>query len=82
MTSGVTLPLWLVVLGAAVTLWALLDRLLVPSVRWFLRSRANRVLDEVGQRLWRPQREVEIARLMRRVRRLIDAPADSSLSGF
>jgi glycerol-3-phosphate O-acyltransferase len=51
MTSGVTLPLWLVVLGAAVTLWALLDRLLVPSVRWFLRSRANRVLDEVGQRL-------------------------------
>ncbi len=40
------------------------------------------LLDEVGQRLWRPQREVEIARLMRRVRRLIDAPADSSLSGF
>lgn len=40
------------------------------------------LLDEVGQRLWRPQREVEIARLMRRVRRLIDAPADSSLSDF
>lgn len=32
-------------------LLALLDRLLVPSVRWVIRSRANKVLDEVGQRL-------------------------------
>ena len=32
-------------------LWALLDRLLVPSVRWVIRSRTNKVLDEVGQRL-------------------------------
>lgn len=40
------------------------------------------LLEEVEQRLTRPAREVEIARLIRRVRRLIDAPADSSLSGF
>lgn len=48
------------------------------------RSREDLIglLDEVGQRLARPAREVEIARLIRRVRRLIDAPADSSLSGF
>ncbi|MFT3664193.1 hypothetical protein [Piscinibacter sp.] len=39
------------------------------------------LLDEVGQRIARPQREVEVARLMLRVRRLIGAPADSSLSG-
>jgi len=51
MASTVTLPLWLVMLAGAVTAWAVLDRLLVPSVRWFLRTRANRVLDEVGQRL-------------------------------
>ena len=51
MASTVTLPLWLVILAALLAAWAVLDRLLVPSVRWFLRSRANRVLDEVGQRL-------------------------------
>ena len=51
MASTVTLPLWLVVLVGVIAAWAVLDRLLVPSVRWFLRSRANRVLDEVGQRL-------------------------------
>ncbi|HTT10027.1 MAG TPA: 1-acyl-sn-glycerol-3-phosphate acyltransferase [Burkholderiaceae bacterium] len=51
MASTVTLPLWLVVLAGLIAAWAVLDRLLVPSVRWFLRTRANRVLDEVGQRL-------------------------------
>lgn len=40
------------------------------------------LLDEVEQRLWRPQRELETARLMRRVRRLIGAAADSTLSDF
>jgi len=51
LASTVTLPLWLVLVAGALTVWAVLDRLLVPSVRWFLRARANRVLDEVGQRL-------------------------------
>ncbi|HUL64346.1 MAG TPA: 1-acyl-sn-glycerol-3-phosphate acyltransferase [Burkholderiaceae bacterium] len=51
MASTVTLPLWLVVLAGLLSAWAVLDRLLMPSVRWFLRTRANRVLDEVGQRL-------------------------------
>ena len=47
----VTLPLWLVVLAALLALIGLLDRLLVPSVRWFIRNRTNKVLDEVGSRL-------------------------------
>ena len=47
----VTLPLWLVVLVGALAVIGLADRLLVPSVRWFIRSRANKVLDEVGARL-------------------------------
>jgi len=49
--STVTLPLWLVILVGALALIGLLDRLLVPSVRWFIRSRASKVLDEVGSRL-------------------------------
>lgn len=51
MTTSVQIPLWLAVLGGALALWALLDRLLLPSVRWYLKSRAARVLDEVRQRL-------------------------------
>jgi|GEM_PF-3115728 len=51
MAVGVTLPLWLVILAGVLALIGLLDRLLVPSVRWFIRSRANKVLDEVGSRL-------------------------------
>jgi glycerol-3-phosphate O-acyltransferase len=49
--STVNLPLWLVILAGVLALIGLLDRLLVPSVRWFIRSRANKVLDEVGSRL-------------------------------
>jgi glycerol-3-phosphate O-acyltransferase len=49
--STVTLPLWLAILAGVLALVGLLDRLLVPSARWFIRSRANKVLDEVGSRL-------------------------------
>jgi hypothetical protein len=30
---------------------AILDRILIPSTRWFLRRRINRVIDEIGTRL-------------------------------
>ena len=50
MNRLVSLPLWLLLLVLALALWAALDRLLLPSVRWFLRSRANRVLEEVRHR--------------------------------
>ncbi|MCH8836970.1 MAG: 1-acyl-sn-glycerol-3-phosphate acyltransferase [Candidatus Marinimicrobia bacterium] len=51
MNDGVTLPLWLVLLGGLLASWALLARLLIPSVRWFFRRRLNIVIDEVNQRL-------------------------------
>ncbi len=51
MSASITLPLWLAIVIGALAAWALLDRLLMPSARWFIKSRANRVLDEVGRRL-------------------------------
>jgi glycerol-3-phosphate O-acyltransferase len=51
MSSTVAVPLWLAVVAGALALWAVLDRLLVPSVRWYFQSRANKVLNEVGSRL-------------------------------
>jgi glycerol-3-phosphate O-acyltransferase len=49
--NPITLPLWVVVLLGAAAAWLVLERLLVPSVRFFLRRRVNRVLDEVNKRL-------------------------------
>lgn len=51
MDNAVTLPLWLAVLLALLSLALLLDRVLIPSVRWYLRRRINRVIDEVNTRL-------------------------------
>jgi glycerol-3-phosphate O-acyltransferase len=51
MTATVALPLWLLVLVLLLALWAALERLLIPSVRWFLRRRVNRVLEEINTRL-------------------------------
>ncbi len=51
MSASITLPLWLAIVIGTLAAWALLDRLLMPSARWFIKSRANRVLDEVGRRL-------------------------------
>ena len=51
MSSTVTLPLWIVIALSALAIIALLDRLLVPSVRWALRRRANRAISELNTRL-------------------------------
>ena len=71
MTDRITLPLWLAVLLVILAAWAALDRLLVPSVRWYLRRRVNRVIDELNTRLrleipafQRTRRQVLIDRLL------------------
>jgi len=71
MSGRVSLPLWLALLLALLAAWAVLDRLLVPSVRWYLRRRVNRVIDEVNARLkleipafHRTKRQVLIDRLL------------------
>ena len=51
MSSEVVLPWWVFLLLVAVTVLALLDRIFLPSVRWFIRRRVNRAIDEVGTRL-------------------------------
>jgi glycerol-3-phosphate O-acyltransferase len=51
MSTQVTLPLWVVVLVLLFAALAVIDRILVPSVRWALRRRANRAIDELNTRL-------------------------------
>ncbi len=49
--TEVILPWWLFALLLILAGLALLDRLFIPSVRWFWRRRINRGVDEIGQRL-------------------------------
>ena len=51
MGEPVTVPLWLFVAIVIFALWSLLDRLLIPSGRWFVRRRLNRLIDRVNQKL-------------------------------
>ena len=51
MGEPITVPLWLFVAIAVFALWSLLDRLLIPSGRWFVRRRLNRLIDRVNQKL-------------------------------
>jgi glycerol-3-phosphate O-acyltransferase len=51
MGEPVTVPLWLFVAMVIFSLWSLLDRLLIPSGRWFVRRRLNRLIDRVNQKL-------------------------------
>lgn len=51
METTVTLPVWALALILLFAGIAVLDRLLVPSVRWALRRRANRAIDDLNTRL-------------------------------
>ena len=51
MSATIAIPVWLVIVAGLLAAFALLDRLLVPSWRWLLRNRANRVLEDVSARL-------------------------------
>lgn len=51
MGETVELPLWLAAGLSLLALVAALDRLLVPGLRWMLRRRLNRVIDDLNARL-------------------------------
>jgi glycerol-3-phosphate O-acyltransferase len=51
MDGHITLSIWLFAALPAVAVWAVLDRVLIPSTRWFLRRRINRVIEEISTRL-------------------------------
>ncbi len=51
MSGHISISLWLFLLLVTIAAIAVLDRVLIPSTRWFLRRRINRVIDEIGTRL-------------------------------
>ena len=51
MTGAVEVPVWLLVVIAALALWVIAERLFLPGVRWFFRRRVNMVIERFNQRL-------------------------------
>jgi glycerol-3-phosphate O-acyltransferase len=50
-STTVSVPLWLVALAGAFALWAVLEHVLLPAVRWVMRRRFNRAIDDLNTRL-------------------------------
>jgi len=70
----VTLPFWLVVVLAVLAVVAIVDRLLTPSVRWLLRRRVERVLDEVHTRLQIRIQPFKLSRRQTLIERVVHDP--------
>ena len=51
MESSITLPTWIFILLVLTAVLLILDRILLPGFRWYLRRRVNRVIEEVNTRL-------------------------------
>ena len=50
MTEPVAVPLWLLVVLVGLALFAALEWLLLPSVRWYFRRKVRRVMNEISTR--------------------------------
>jgi len=75
MTQPITLPLWafvLILLFAAVTF---ASHFLFPSVRWFFRKRAERLVAQLNTRLQRPIEPFKLAKRYDMIQRLLYDPA-------
>ncbi len=75
MEGTVSIPVWLAILMALLASLALLDRLLIPSVRWALRRRANRAIDELNTRLSLQIRPFKLTRRQVLIDQLLYDPA-------
>lgn len=74
MTASIAVPVWLLVLIAALAAWAAYEKLALPAARWFVASRANRVIDELGERLRIGIRPFQRTRRQALIHRLITDP--------
>ena len=71
MDSTITIPFWLFVLIAVFAAVMVLDRILMPGVRWYLRRRVNRVIDEINTRLDVEIRPLQVTQRRALIERLV-----------
>ncbi len=71
MSEAVELPFWVAAILLAFAVWALIEHLLLPAMRWAVTRPANQVIDQLSARLrtgirpfQRPRRQAPIHRLL------------------
>ncbi|MFK7752278.1 MAG: 1-acyl-sn-glycerol-3-phosphate acyltransferase [Sedimentitalea sp.] len=74
MTSTVDMPVWALVLILGFAAIAALDRVMLPSVRWFFRRRLEKVVSQLNKNLDRPIQPFKLARRFDMIQRLIYDP--------
>jgi glycerol-3-phosphate O-acyltransferase len=74
MNRVIEVPLWILVLIVGFAAFAALERVLVPSVRWFFRRRMEKVVSRVNTRLDRPIEPFKLARRHDMIQRVIYDP--------
>ncbi len=75
MTAPVTIPLWLFVVLVGLALFAALEWLFLPGVRWYLRRKVRRVMDEISARFKIDLPEFKLTRRRALLDRLTSDPA-------
>jgi len=51
MNTVISIPIWVFILLVALAAFSIINRMLVPSVRWFFRRRVYKVIDEIAAHL-------------------------------
>jgi len=74
MTESVALPLWVVVAVGLFALWALYEHVVIPALRWMLTHPANRVIEDVSERLRISIRPFQRVRRQALIHRLLTDP--------
>ena len=75
MTGTITLPLWLAAIVALLAAMALVERFLLPGVKWMVKRRVNRVLEEVDSRLHIRIQPFKLTKRQVLIDRLLNDPA-------
>ena len=70
----VVVPVWFLIFGAFSLVLAIINRLFVPSVRWFFRSRANEMIHNVNDRLAVQLPEFTLTKRKEQIGRLVYDP--------
>ena len=83
MTRVVQMPLWLLLLILAFAAVTFASHFLFPSVRWFFRRRAERIVSRLNERLPRPIEPFKLARRYDTIQRLTyDAEVLQAVSAY
>ena len=51
LNNPITLPMWQITIPVILSVFFMLEKLLIPSVRWMIRRKVNRVLTEISEHL-------------------------------